>query len=150
MNLAWVWRRQCCLSSPYPLRGKTEPDMVIRPHPVSIAKRRAQQLDDLGEHLPTLGLLELVEEGTAEGLEAPLDADIESSRSRHEHDGLDRKPPCSSSLRYSATEGKNHGATLSGSPPCRALTARMAVAIAATLLCPPNSPAKRPRGRSAR
>src|SRR5262245_26530558 len=93
MNLASVWRRQCCLSSPYPLRGKTEPDMVSRPHPVSIAKRRAQQLDDLGEHLPTLGLLELVEEGTAGGLEPPLDADIESSRPRHEHDGLDRKTP---------------------------------------------------------
>src|SRR5262245_45495003 len=93
MNLASVWRRQCCLSSPYPLRGKTEPDMVSRPHPVSIAKRRAQQLDDLGEHLPTLGLPELVEEGTAEGLEPPLDADIESSRPRHEHDGLDRNPP---------------------------------------------------------
>src|SRR5262245_16067599 len=81
------------LSSPYPLRGKTEPDMISRPHPVSIAKRRAQQLDDLGEHLPTLELLELVEEGTAEGLEPPLDADIESSRPRHEHDRLDRKIP---------------------------------------------------------
>jgi hypothetical protein len=43
--------------------------MVGRLHPVSIAKRRAQKLDDLGEHLPTLRLLKLLEEGTAEGLE---------------------------------------------------------------------------------
>jgi hypothetical protein len=69
MNLASVWRGQCDLPSPNPLRGKAEPDMVGRLHPVSIAKRRAQKLDDLGEHLPTLRLLKLLEEGTAEGLE---------------------------------------------------------------------------------
>src|SRR5262245_12222006 len=93
MNLASVWRGRCGLPSPNPLRGKTEPDMVGRPNPISIAKRRAQKLDDLGEHLPALGLLELLEEGAAEGFEPSLDADIERCRARHEHDGLDCKSP---------------------------------------------------------
>src|SRR4249919_1210034 len=91
MNLASVWRGQRGLPSPNPLRGKTQPDMGRRPHPVSVAERRAQKLDDLGEHLPPLRLLELLEEGTAEGFEPTPDADIERGRARHEHDGLDRK-----------------------------------------------------------
>ena len=133
MNLASVWRGQCGLPSPNPLRGKTQPDIVRRPHPVSVAERWAQKLDDLGEHLPPLRLLELLEEGTAEGFEPTPDADIERGRARHEHDGLNRKAALFEQLRYSATEGKNQGATLSGSPPCRAPTARKAVAMAATL-----------------
>jgi hypothetical protein len=127
-----VWRGQCGLPSPNPLRGKTEPDMVSRPHPVSIAKRRAQQLDDLGEHLPPLRLLELLEEGTPEGLEPSLDADIELCRARHEHDGLDQTALLEQPAIF-GDRGKEQGATLSGSPLCKALTARMAVAMAPTL-----------------
>ena len=51
--------------------------MVSSPHAISIAKRRPQKLDDLGEYLRPFRLLELLEEGAAEGLEPSLHADIE-------------------------------------------------------------------------
>ena len=47
------------------------------------------------------------------------------------------KPPAARSSPYSSTVGKNHGATSAGSPPRAAPTARIAVAMAATLPWPP-------------
>jgi hypothetical protein len=107
--------------------------MVSRPHAVSIAKRRAQKRDDLGEYLRPFGLLELLEEGAAEGLEPSSDADIELRRPRYEHDGLDRKAALLEQPAIFGDRGKEPRRALSGSPPCRAPTARMAVAMAATL-----------------
>jgi len=86
--------------------------MVSRPHPVSNAKRRAQQLDDFCEHLPPLRLLELLEEGTPEGLEPSLDADIELCRARHEHDGLDRKTALLEQPAIFGDRGKEPGGDL--------------------------------------
>jgi len=107
--------------------------MVSRPHAVSIAKRRAQKRDDLGEYLRPFGLLELLEEGAAEGLEPSSDADIELRRPRYEHDGLDRKAALLEQPALFGDRGKEPRRDFVGSPPRRAPTARMAVAMAATL-----------------
>jgi hypothetical protein len=65
--------------------------MGRRPYAIRIAKRRAQQLNDLGKDLRPLRLLELLEEGAAEGLQPPLHADFERGWTRHQHDCLDRE-----------------------------------------------------------
>ena len=79
------------------------------------------------------GSVELLEKGAAEGLEPPfmpMWSGVGRGTSMIE---VTAKPPCSNSRSYSATDGKNQGATLSGSPPWSAPTARIAVAMAATL-----------------
>ena len=124
-----MWRP----ASHNPLGGEAQPDMVRGPHAIGIAQRRPQQLDDLGKDPLPLRLLELLEEGAAEGFEPafmPISSGVGRGTSMID---LTAKPPCSSRRLYSATDGKNQGATLSGSPPWRAPTARIAVAMAATL-----------------
>src|SRR6185312_10921190 len=79
-----MWRP----ASHNPLGGEAQPDMVRGPHAIGIAKRRPQQLDDLGKDLLPPRLLELLEEGAAEGFEPALHADVERRRPRHEHDRL--------------------------------------------------------------
>src|SRR6476619_7594716 len=116
MNLAWMWRgrKAPCLmrSAPQYSGAGCDPQSKPRPH------RTAPGATDQGlrKNLRSLRLLELIEERPSKGLEPSLHADLERSRARHERDDLTLKPPCSSRRRYLATEGKNLGATLAGSP----------------------------------
>ena len=93
--------------------------MVSGPHAVSIAKRRAQQLDDLGKIPPPARGSSNCSKKERPKVSShpcmPISSGVGRGTSMMD---LTAKPPCSSSRRYSATEGKNHGATLSGSPPC--------------------------------
>ena len=115
------------------LGGEAQPDMVRGPYAIGIAQRRPQQLDDLGKDLRPLRLLELLEEGAAEGLEPALHADIKRRRARHEHDRLDGKTALLEQTAIFGNRREEPGCDLVEIAAMGAPTARIAVAMAATL-----------------
>ena len=78
---ATVWHRRPTPPPPLVLAialgAEPEPDMIGGPAPLDIAQGRPQELQSLVQDHGALGLLELVEKGTAKGPEPPFHARLE-------------------------------------------------------------------------